>query len=101
MFASKTPSQAGFEPRPYRFYFSGKATAHPAGDHTYLDIENQWYGLQSNDPNPILAYARHYPGMNIMYDKLPHWPSDAQIEHAHKVLQRLARLRVDKHDLLV
>jgi hypothetical protein len=65
MFASKTPEQAGFTPHPWRYYFSGLSLPAEAvldwdnsHAHVYLDVENQWYGLQSNPVNDRLTAVR-------------------------------------------
>jgi len=104
MFASKTAEQAGFEPRPYRFYFSGQPTKYSAGDHTYLDVANQWRGVQSIEPNRILTYFRGFlrgkTGEDFRQECLSlidalgdsQGYENLEIEHAYKVLDRLSRL---------
>ena len=108
LFASKTPEQAGFEPRPYRFYSSGLATAYPAGTHTYYDPDNAWLGLQTNDTNRILSAWREEDDEDVKIefygwlagdDERP-WPfafpvTLEEIEHAFLVLSRLSYLELD------
>ncbi len=98
-FASKTREQAGFTPEPYRFYFSGKSmpASHIEGwdkwhTHVYFDPDNQWHGVGTNPPNPILVAFR-LTGGSVYYADLPQWPTADEIMHARKVLTRLKIIR--------
>lgn len=56
------------------------------------DPRPEYEHLQRNPTNPILVARRRNPGENIYYKDLEYWPSDAEIEHARKVLTRLSNL---------
>lgn len=47
----------------------------------------------TNPPNIILVTRRIVGPVNIYWEDLPRWPSQDEIEHARKVMQRLHRLR--------
>lgn len=48
---------------------------------------------QNNPTNPILVARRSNPGDNIYYRDLERWPTEAERDHAQKVLTRLAALK--------
>lgn len=48
---------------------------------------------QHNPTNPILVARRNNPGENIYYRDLERWPTEAEKDHARKVLTRLAALK--------
>lgn len=116
-FASKTREQAGFEPQPYRFYFSGKsmpASAIEGWDnshaHVYLDRDNQWHGLGTNPANEGLAAMRDCPFFghehlaDCVAEELSYYrsawrsqqPMSEQDLHSIRVLERLERLLQEK-----
>lgn len=57
-----------------------------------IDPRPEFDRPQNNPTNPILVARRNNPGENIYYKNLDRWPTEAEINHARKVLTRRANL---------
>lgn len=82
------------DPEPYRNTLRGGRQAVRYG----LGLERfeprpEYDRPQNNPTNPILVARRNNPGENIYYRDLERWPTEAEKDHARKVLTRLAALK--------
>lgn len=122
MFASKTPRDLNRDPVPYRIWtgpWFGTRTSRPIPGMTEHDPRPEFDHVQHNAPNPVLVAFRDdknsgpvgYVVDGRRPSRLEHWlmqiapldrtavaigtgtqPSVAQIDHARRVLTRLANL---------
>ena len=112
MYASKTPRDLNRDPLPYRNIETGRRYADaPAGTDYYFRYEPrpEYDAVQHNEPNPIMGLFREdaprYASTQVAaqtwkatwgtlcaYHPLFKTGVEAEIEHARKVLSRLAAL---------
>lgn len=114
IYASKTPRDMNHDPRPFRNKYDGSRWADPGVDIDGLTVVHdpspEFDHVQHNEPNPILVkFRRHVAWQWAYLPEISTYAEDietfdglrpdsfvgvtpAQINHARKVLTRLANL---------
>lgn len=101
MFTSKTPRDLNHDPHPVRIAGRQARSKRMLWSSDVMDPRPEFDHVQHNEPNPILVSIREgyhdiESALALLQDDAREWwtpvVSDAHIDHAHRVLTRLANL---------